>query len=149
MCAPSAWAICFRCLVLIGLVAIMPVAGEARSSKIIDVEGTVAKAYKDCAEKWGFAGPIATCVAEKEHEYGDRLARAYRQALYAAGTNKLLLRESQRAWLKFQQADCGFQEQMSAPDGPSFARSALASCNLQTTLQRLNELKKFVAEPKE
>src|SRR5262249_31021645 len=72
--------------------------------------------YTECGEQWGFPGAIATCVQEKEKAFGKELDQVYKKALTLAGTNKPLLRENQRNWLKYQESTCKFQGRLSKPE---------------------------------
>jgi uncharacterized protein YecT (DUF1311 family) len=78
---------------------------------------------------------------EKEQEYGKELDQAYRKALTLAGTNKPLLRESQRSWLKYQEGTCKLHEVLMTSEGTGIARLSAAGCLLTLTLERLEELR--------
>jgi uncharacterized protein YecT (DUF1311 family) len=119
---------------------------EAAAERI-DPNTLAERVRSDCAEKWGFAGPIATCIGDKEREYGNELAQVYQRALTVAGANAPLLRQSQRGWLTFQELNCNFHKEMGATEGPSFGRSSLKLCELHSTLERLDELRAFIEGP--
>lgn len=65
--------------------------------------------------------------------------------LYAAGTNKPLLRESQRNWLKYQESTCKLYEVLMTHEGAGIARLSAADCLQGETLRRLEELRWMVA----
>jgi uncharacterized protein YecT (DUF1311 family) len=96
--------------------------------------------HEECVE-YGFPGAIAGCLLEKDKEYGKELDQAYRKALTLAETNKPLLRESQRSWLKYQESTCKLYEVLMTFEGPGIARRSAAGCLLGMTLQRLEELR--------
>jgi len=95
---------------------------------------------EECVQ-WGIPGPIAGCLLEKDKEYGKELDQAYRKALALAGTNKALLRESQRSWHKYQESTCKLYEVLATSEGEGVARLSLGGCLLPLTLQRLEELR--------
>jgi len=99
--------------------------------------------YQECGDRWGFAGPIADCLLEKEKAFGSHLEQVYRKALTVDTTSAPLLRESQRSWLKFQEITCKFQKVYARKEGPGVARALAARCLLLTTLQRLEELQRL------
>src|SRR5262249_9914024 len=89
----------------------------------------------------GFHGAIGGCLLEKDKEHGKELDQAYRKALTLAGTNKPLLRESQRSWLKYQESTCKLNEVLTTSEGEGVARLSVGGCLLGMTLQRLEELR--------
>ena len=95
-----------------------------------------------CADRWGFAGAIATCVIEQEKLYGAALAAEYRRALAKAAV-QANLREAQRQWLRYQELTCAFERAEGGREGPSFERLSYARCLLRTTLNRIRELKLY------
>jgi uncharacterized protein YecT (DUF1311 family) len=96
--------------------------------------------HEECVQ-WGSWGAIAGCLLEKDKEYGKELDQAYRKALTLAGTNKPLLRESQRSWHKYQESTCKLYEALMTFEGQGVARLSAAGCLLPLTLQRLGELR--------
>jgi uncharacterized protein YecT (DUF1311 family) len=97
--------------------------------------------HEECVEQYGFHGAIAGCLLDKDKAYGKELDQAYRKALTLAGTNKRQLRESQTNWLKYQESTCKLYEVLMTHEGAGIARLSLAGCLLETTLQRLEELR--------
>jgi hypothetical protein len=65
--------------------AIATSAIRLEAAERIDPNTLAERIRSDCAEKWGFAGPIATCIGDKEREYGNELAQVYQRALTVAG----------------------------------------------------------------
>jgi uncharacterized protein YecT (DUF1311 family) len=100
--------------------------------------------YQECGEQWGFHGPIARRVLEKEEAFGKELEQVYKKALTLAGTNDTLLRENQRNWLKYQESSCKLVEAQVRHEGPNIGRATAAGCPLRMTLERLRELRGFV-----
>jgi len=101
----------------------------------------------ECAEQsGGIPGAIAICEMEKEKAFGKELDQFYQKALTLAGTNKPLLRESQRNWLKYQESNCKLQGQVMKPEGGNIWRSTEAICLLGMTLERLEELREIVSQ---
>jgi uncharacterized protein YecT (DUF1311 family) len=99
---------------------------------------------QECGEQWGFPGPHARCLLEKEEAFGKELEQVYKKALTLAGKNDTLLRENQRSWLKYQESGCKLDEVLLRKEGPNFGRRAAAGCLLRTTLERLQELREIV-----
>jgi uncharacterized protein YecT (DUF1311 family) len=98
----------------------------------------------ECAEE-SLLGAITVCLREKEEAFGKQLDQVYKKALTLAGTNKPLLRESQRNWLKYQESNCKLQGQL-ATEGEMYKRNHKAHCLLRMTLERLEELREIESE---
>lgn len=111
-------------------------APQERSEKL----PTNDKVVQDCGEQWGSAGAMASCVMEKEKEFGSVLEAEYRSALKRVKSSSAL-RDSQRQWLKYQESACAIARSQGAHEGPDFARLSYATCLLRTTLQRVGEIK--------
>jgi len=97
----------------------------------------------ECGEQRGSPGAVALCVMEKEKAFGKELDQVYKKALTLAGTNKPLLRENQRNWLKYQESNCKLRGQL-AVEGELYKRPNEARCLLEMTLERLEELRGIV-----
>jgi uncharacterized protein YecT (DUF1311 family) len=117
---------------------------EANAEERLDPNQLTANLHNDCGEKWGFPGPVAQCLMQKEQEFGVELARIYNKAISLAGTDVGLLRQSQRNWLSYQEADCKFHQKRWLREGTGIAEASYADCLLRTTLQRLDELRGFI-----
>jgi uncharacterized protein YecT (DUF1311 family) len=96
----------------------------------------------ECAEEILLTA-ITFCLREKEEEFGKELDQVYKKALALAGTNRPLLLESQRGWLKYQESNCKLQGQL-ATEGEMYKRNHEAHCLLKMTLERLEELRWIV-----
>jgi uncharacterized protein YecT (DUF1311 family) len=123
-------------------------AGNAQSQSAttdeLKAEQLAQKLHDECVEREGIHGAIGGCLLDKEKEYGKEVDQTYRKALTLAGTNKPLLRESQRSWLKYQESTCKLHEVVMTVEGRAIARLSLAGCLLETTLVRLQELRWMV-----
>jgi uncharacterized protein YecT (DUF1311 family) len=100
----------------------------------------------ECGEEWGAPGAIASCLLDKEEAFGKELDQAYNKALTLVGTNKPLLRESQRNWLKYQKSNCKLQGQITVDR--MYKRNHEAHCLLRMTLERLEELRQLESDVK-
>ena len=99
-----------------------------------------------CSKAWEAAAPTSACIMEAEAKYGKSLEYYYEVVVQPGDAKALKIRESQRAWLKFQETSCELEAQRSTADGPSFVSLTQANCLLLTTLKRIDELK-ALAEP--
>jgi len=108
----------------------------------LTVEQQVDQIREACAGDGDFAAAIAGCLEQKDHEIGQELEQIYKRLVKELPRlDVTTLRETQRAWLKYQDQICRARERRNRMEGPSFARSALASCSIETTLHRINELR--------
>ena len=95
-----------------------------------------------CGESEMLPVAIAKCLLDEEHRYGLELAERYRLLMVQQlDVAKNLLRDSQRAWLTYQKASCGFHQMRFASERSGIDQVARAHCLLRTTLQRLDELR--------
>ena len=97
--------------------------------------------YHECGERWGFPNAIADCVSEQVSKVGAELEAVYKRGLKDAGASAFLLRDSQRAWLRYQQMTCKYTELHNMREGRGVARALAARCSLLTTLRRLEDLR--------
>jgi uncharacterized protein YecT (DUF1311 family) len=63
------------------------------------------KISDDCANV-DVLGASASCLRDKDKEYGLELERLYKRLLKDASINTAALRESQRTWLNYQKQTC-------------------------------------------
>src|SRR5262245_34951235 len=82
---------------------------------------------------------VAACWRRTRNTEGNLIRHTARHS--RAGTNKPLLRESQRSWLKYQESTCKLYEALMTFEGQGVARLSAAGCLLPLTLQRLEELR--------
>jgi len=101
----------------------------------------------DCTPEEGeMASVIATCVMEKEKEYGNELERLYKRLLKGAAPKVAVLRRQQRNWLKYQKQHCDSFYYLHENEGWGPPRLSSARCLLRTTLQRIEELRCLLTE---
>jgi uncharacterized protein YecT (DUF1311 family) len=114
-----------------------------------DINRRVEQIYNDCTEREEAPGPQASCIRDKEEEYGKELARLYQNLLKDKKIDVAVLRESQRNWLGYQKQTCRLYELKAASEwGVTAAgRRELALCLLRTTLERIQELHDLMTEP--
>ena len=128
----SAW----RSVLLLVCAVLLTSSADAQTpTNELKAQELAQRLHDECG-KWGFPGAIATCVQEKEKAFGKELDQVYKKALTLAGTNKRLLRENQRNWLKYQESTCKFRGQLMKPE--------VGYCLLEMTLERLEELRGIV-----
>ena len=97
------------------------------------------KTYSECVEKAGGVTPaIQDCIADEHDRQDKRLNTAYRQLLSALPEKrKTQLRDVQRKWLAFRDANCGFYGD---PGGGQAGRLAANECVVRVTALRAAEL---------
>jgi len=136
-----------KCSTAVGVAALtltivlVPVRSKAAGDEI---SHRIDQIYTDCAKEWEAASPIATCILEREKEYGNELERLYKRLLKGPAPNVAILRRQQRNWLKYQKQHCDTYYDLQADEGQGFARLSSAKCLLRTTLQRVEELRELL-----
>jgi len=106
------------------------------------------QALTDCTpEEVEMASVIATCLMEKEKEYGKELEQLYQRLLKGTPAPKVaVLRRQQRNWLKYQKQHCDSFYYLHENEGWGPPRLSSARCLLRTTLQRIEELRCLLTE---
>lgn len=99
-----------------------------------------------CSKTWEAATPTSACILEAEAKLGKSLESTYEKIVRPGDARAQKIRESQRAWLKYQVTSCELEAQRAKDDGPGFVSLTRANCLLLTTLKRVDELK-ALAEP--
>ena len=102
----------------------------------------LSKQHTACMDKTGgtTAGMIECITAETKRQ-DLRLNKAYKAVMAdLSPERKKQLQESQRAWIKFRDANCGFYDD---PDGGSLARVSANDCMVTSTAARARELETF------
>jgi uncharacterized protein YecT (DUF1311 family) len=96
-------------------------------------------AFSACMDKSGGTTiGMKECIAAEDKKQDVRLNKAYLAALKVlAPARKKQLRDAQRAWVKFRDADCSF---LYDPDGGTLAGITSADCFMQKAAQRAVEL---------
>lgn len=100
--------------------------------------------FEECMEKKISSDYNISLCLLKEHDILDKkLNSSYSnlmKILPLIGQSKL--RNSQRAWLKFREYECGFASYQE--DGATMFRVIFASCYLKMTQKRLSELDEYL-----
>lgn len=96
-------------------------------------------AFSACLDKaGGNTFGMKECIAAETKKQELRLNKAYQAALKAVTPpRQKQLREAQRAWVKFRDADCDF---LYDPEGGTLAGVTSADCFMQKAAQRAVEL---------
>src|SRR5215217_381010 len=124
-------------LLLIFALRTVPTAeAQSTSLRIADeAQERTSKSYVACLEKAGGVTPaIQDCISE-ELDLQDRRLNAVYQTLMGSVAEKrrALLRDAQRKWIAFRDANC---EYYGDPEGGSAARLASNECVLTLTAER-------------
>lgn len=78
------------------------------------------------------------CMGQESERQDVRLNRVYKTLMDTLpATRKTALRDAQRAWLKYREANCDFYYD---PDGGSMARLQVNDCFMTETAKRAKEL---------
>lgn len=97
--------------------------------------------YDACMNNAGTTVAMQNCIAEEYTSQDARLNQAYKKLTAALSTSrKKELQAAQRLWIQYRDANCQFYAD---PDGGSIATINAASCTLQMTTQRAQELENF------
>lgn len=99
--------------------------------------------YDRCMDtSGGVTAEMLDCNAAELKRHDARLNAQYKAALAAHGeTQQALLREAQRQWIKYRDANCGFYAQLT---GGTMDRLNSSSCVLEATARRADELEGIV-----
>ena len=126
----------FKPLSMVLLMACAPLVARA-------AEGDgLSKQHAACMDRSeGVTVKMIDCITAEYQRQDARLNKAYK-ALMAelSPARKKQLREAQRAWIKFRDANCAFYGD---PDGGSLARVSANDCMMSSAASRANELEAF------
>lgn len=102
-------------------------------------ENLYSDSYDTCNDQsGGVTLEIMNCTAAEEARQDKRLNEAYRSLLAElSDERKRELKAAQRLWIQFRDANCQFYAD---PEGGSSAGMAAASCHLEMTATRAEEL---------
>jgi uncharacterized protein YecT (DUF1311 family) len=105
----------------------------------VQAQEKLSDAYASCMEKASGATPaMQDCIAGELARQDKRLNESYKELMASLeGKRKSQLREVQRKWLAFRDANCAFYDK---PDGGQADRLAANECVVQFTAQRATEL---------
>jgi uncharacterized protein YecT (DUF1311 family) len=93
-----------------GIAALLMAISAAHATDELKPDELADRLNQECGEQFGFPGPHARCLLEKEEAFGKELEQVYKKALTLARKNDTLLRENQRSWLKYQESGCKLDE---------------------------------------
>jgi uncharacterized protein YecT (DUF1311 family) len=124
-------------------VALAAVVGAAHASPLTHAD--TSNSYAACMDKSAGVTPaMEDCIGEEFELQDRRLNRSYK-ALMASIPEKRRadLRDAQRKWVAFRDANCGFYYD---PEGGSAARLASKECVVTLTAHRAHELETLKGE---
>lgn len=95
--------------------------------------------YERCMDtSGGVTAEMVSCIGAELKRHDARLNAQYKAALASLEENQqALLREAQRQWIKYRDANCGLYAQLT---GGTIDRLNSATCVLDTTARRADEL---------
>lgn len=102
--------------------------------------------YTACMDKaGGVTRDMMDCIQAEVQQQDARLNAAYKGLMEQVGEQrKGPLRDAQRAWLRYRDANCAFYDD---PDGGTLARVSGNACAMRMTAERADELEKLAREP--
>jgi len=99
------------------------------------------QAYNACMDKASSTTSMVECIGAEHNAQDAKLNAAYKTLMGALSPDrKKQLREAQRAWIAYRDANCEFYFD---PDGGTIARLQANQCMLSMTAQRAAELEGF------
>jgi uncharacterized protein YecT (DUF1311 family) len=124
-------------LIVLGLLVATPPLAAADSEMTQD--------YVTCMDKVsGVTADMLECTSAEKGRQEARLNENYNKLMSKlSAKRKRMLREAQRAWIKFRDANCSLYFD---PDGGTAAVLAGNGCFLQATADRAKELKLLIPE---
>lgn len=107
-----------------------------------NAEAEFSRDYHRCIDESGGADFRMTACSEAESQRQDAAMTAtYRAVMRTLSEpRRLALRDAQRLWIRFRDANCGFYGD---PDGGTAARVAASGCIMSMTAERAAELLLF------
>jgi len=126
---------CIRLIVAIALTLFIAYSASA------DDLGLSAE-YSACLDKsGGVTMNVLDCISAETTRQDDRLNKAYKGIMGELDpARKKQLRNAQRLWLKYRDANCGFYAD---PEGGSIAKINANDCFLTETTERAKELEEI------
>ncbi len=99
--------------------------------------------YSQCMDNsGGVTVSMLDCIAAETKLQDDRLNMAYKEAMsQLSAERKKQLKEAQRAWIKFRDANCDFYFD---PEGGTSASVMASDCVMSETAERAAELEGFL-----
>jgi uncharacterized protein YecT (DUF1311 family) len=124
-------------------VAWAAIVGVAHASPLTNAD--TSNSYAACMDKsGGITSAREDCISEELELQDRRLNNSYKALMTSILQERRAdLRDAQRKWIAFRDANCGFYYD---PEGGSAARLASMGCVLTFTADRAHELETFKAE---
>ena len=107
-----------------------------------EISSSYSKEHSECVKKSdGGDFSLIDCNTSEWIKQDKRLNTTYKKLLtQLKGKRKNDLKEAQKLWLKYTNANCTFYYD---PDGGTLARLEASSCDLEATVLRANELESY------
>ncbi|GAA5236017.1 DUF1311 domain-containing protein [Verticiella sediminum] len=127
------------------LFVLIPLFG-APSAWAAATDANESPAYVACMDKaGGVTQGMMNCIQTEAERQDARLNAAYKALGERIGqARKDTLRDAQRAWLRYRDANCAFYDD---PDGGTLARVAANVCVMRMSAQRADELEVLARQP--
>ena len=127
----------FQKLILVAGLMLCCVSQSAFADKI-----TLSKQFSTCLENSrGVTRKMLNCIGTETKKHDIRLNKAYKAVMpQLSPKRKKQLRNAQRAWIKYRDANCNFYAN---PDGGSIATVSAKDCFMSATASRATELESF------
>jgi uncharacterized protein YecT (DUF1311 family) len=100
------------------ILILVPAQSKAADYELSHAQKLAQQIRDDCGDQWGVPGAIASCMLDKEKEYGLELEQVYKRLLKGEANIVAALRESQRSWLEYQKHNCKLEELGRRQGGP-------------------------------
>jgi uncharacterized protein YecT (DUF1311 family) len=110
------------------------------SSACLAAEPTLTPKYDTCMDSsGGVTSEMLDCIGAETERQDTALNANFKKAMQATPKSRQTkLRDAQRNWIKFRDADCDFYNN---PDGGTMAAVDSASCVMTTTAERAESLR--------
>jgi uncharacterized protein YecT (DUF1311 family) len=122
-------------------VALAAIVGTAHASPLTPADA--GKAYAACMDQsGGVTSAMEDCISEEFELQDRRLNRSYKALMASIPERRPELRDAQRKWIAFRDANCGFYYDA---EGGSAARLVSKACVVILTADRAHELETLKA----
>jgi uncharacterized protein YecT (DUF1311 family) len=122
-------------------VALAAIVGAAHASPLTPAD--TSKAYAACMDQsGGVTSEMEDCISGEFELQDRRLNRSYKALMASIPEKRLELRDAQRKWIAFRDANCGFYYDA---EGGSAARLVSKACVVILTADRAHELETLKA----
>ena len=128
--------------ILLSLIIFGPTFNPAIASKVDEEFDRITKICIQSAD--GVPGEAEWCYLNFENEIGRELQEVYDNLISVLGSKNRQLREAQRAWIKYQEKNCAFVEQVHKQESLGWARVSRSQCLLRNTLERKSDLEDYL-----